>query len=243
MASITTDKSAGRRIIQFVAADGKRRSIRLGKVSQRQAEAVKVKVEDLAAAVVTGHAPSRETAQWVANLDPVLHDKLAAVALVARRERATLAAFIDCYSAERMDVKQSTRTVYDRTRKHLVDHFGPDKPLRSFTPGDADAWRLELMRKGLAENTIRRTCGIAKQFFTAAVRRGLIDSNPFAELTAAVRANSKRFYFVTRSEAQRVLGRLPGCGVAAAVRPGPLRRIARAVRSLDAPVVGCRLGA
>ena len=31
----------GRRTIQFVGSDGKRRSIRLGKVSQRQAEAVK----------------------------------------------------------------------------------------------------------------------------------------------------------------------------------------------------------
>ena len=45
MASINNEPN-GRRTIQFVGADGKRRSIRLGKVSRRQAESVKVKVEE-----------------------------------------------------------------------------------------------------------------------------------------------------------------------------------------------------
>ena len=49
MASISKEPN-GRRTIQFVGADGKRRSIRLGKVSQRTAEMVKVKVEALVAA-------------------------------------------------------------------------------------------------------------------------------------------------------------------------------------------------
>ncbi len=46
MASITRE-SNGRKTIQFVAGDGKRRSIRLGKTTVRNAEAVRVKVEDL----------------------------------------------------------------------------------------------------------------------------------------------------------------------------------------------------
>ena len=43
MASISRDKS-GNRTIQVVCADGKRRSIRLGKMSQRVALEVKTKV-------------------------------------------------------------------------------------------------------------------------------------------------------------------------------------------------------
>ncbi len=46
MASITNDAN-GRRRIQFVAGDGARKAIRLGKVSQRQAEAFKVRLEAL----------------------------------------------------------------------------------------------------------------------------------------------------------------------------------------------------
>ena len=55
MASISKEPG-GRRTIQFVGGDGKRRSIRLGKVSQRLAESVQVRVEHLAAAQVTGVA-------------------------------------------------------------------------------------------------------------------------------------------------------------------------------------------
>ncbi|MDZ4781928.1 MAG: hypothetical protein SGJ19_16885 [Planctomycetia bacterium] len=47
MASITHDKKTGRRRIQFVGADGKRKSLRLGKVNQRDAEAIKTRVEQL----------------------------------------------------------------------------------------------------------------------------------------------------------------------------------------------------
>jgi hypothetical protein len=45
MASIARDKNGSRRIL-FVAQDGKRPTIRLGKVSQRSAEALKRRVEE-----------------------------------------------------------------------------------------------------------------------------------------------------------------------------------------------------
>ena len=46
MASIAND-SGGRRRILFIAADGKRRTLRLGKATAKQAEAVKVRIEPL----------------------------------------------------------------------------------------------------------------------------------------------------------------------------------------------------
>ena len=82
--------------------------------------------------------------------------------------------------------------------------------LIDITPGDADEFCLYLLEQGLAEDsTVRRRCGIAKQNFTAAKRKGLVDSNPFADLKAAVRANASQFYFVTRCEASKVLDSCP----------------------------------
>jgi hypothetical protein len=52
MASITRGPN-GYQTIQFVAGDGKRRSIWLGKVPQRQAEAVKFRVEMLNTALIS----------------------------------------------------------------------------------------------------------------------------------------------------------------------------------------------
>jgi len=157
MASISRE-SNGRRTIQFVAKDGARKSIRLGKATQRVAEGVKVKVEALVAASITGQLLESETAEWLRGLDRIMADKLARVGLIPKRESATLAAFLDRYIALRADVKGSTATVYGHTRRCLVEFFGADKPLREITHGNAEAWRINLIDKEkLAENTVRKS--------------------------------------------------------------------------------------
>jgi len=208
VASISNDRN-GRRRILFVDANGDRKTIRLGKVPRRYAEAVKVKVEDLVFANTTGHAPADETSRWLVKLDRELYDKLARAGLTKRRQMVALGDFIDGYIVRRSDVKSSTRLVYERVRRYLVGHFGEHCPLRDITPDDADAWRLHLLEQNLAENTVRRSCGIARQWFTSAVRAELIADNPFAGLVAAVKANTKRFYYVTREQADRVIDACP----------------------------------
>jgi integrase len=62
----------------------------------------------------------------------------------------------------------------------------------------------------LGENTVRRTCGRAKQFFKAAQRKRLIVENPFGDMRGVgVQPNRARDYFVTRAEAERVLEACP----------------------------------
>ena len=76
MASIARDKNGTRRIL-FVAPDGKRPTIRLGKVSQRTAEGIKYRVEQLLEALHYKHPVEGELAQWVTDLEPDLAKKLA----------------------------------------------------------------------------------------------------------------------------------------------------------------------
>jgi hypothetical protein len=209
MASVIRDKN-GRKRIGFTAGDGSRKTLRLGKATLRQAEAVKVKVEQLvmASTGITGVIDD-ETAKWLTGLGEIMYDKLAALGLVAERHSAKLGDFVTAYIQERNDVKSGTATFYGHTRRNLTDFLGEDKPLREITPGDADQWRLYLLGQGLAENTVRRCCGMAKQFLRAAVRRGLMSSNPFEDLKAAVKGNTKRLYFISREEAKQVLEACP----------------------------------
>ena len=93
--------------------------------------------------------------------------------------------------------------------KDLVDCFTAGKPLQDFTAGDGDNFRLYLLGRGLAENTVRRRCGRAKQFFTAAVRQGLIDRNPIESLKSNVQANTDRFHFVTRETIDKIMDACP----------------------------------
>lgn len=216
MAGIGNDPG-GRRRILFTTVDGKRKTVRLGKVSQRQAEAVRGHVEHLRAATLTGAAPPDETSRWVSALPDLLRKRLEAVGLVAAAEpepvpepepKLTLGAFLADYMAKRVDIKPSTRVALEQTVRYLVKYFGADKPLKDITAQHAAEWRFHLKGK-LADNTVRRRCGVAKQFFGAAVRKRILAENPFADLKSTVRGNPAREYFVTRAEAQKVLDACP----------------------------------
>ncbi len=76
MASIARDKNGTRRIL-FVAPDGKRPTIRLGKVSQRTAEGIKYRVEQLLEALNFNRSMEADLVQWVTDLEPPLAKKLA----------------------------------------------------------------------------------------------------------------------------------------------------------------------
>ncbi len=208
VASITSE-SNGRRVIQFVGRDGKRRSIRLGKCPQRVAEAVKVRVEQLNASAISSHAVDAETSRWLASIDKKLTDKLAKVGLVAKREAATLDQFLMAYLATRTDIKPRTLNNLEQTQGWLVEFFGANRRLADITAGDGDEWRVWLLTK-VGENTARRHCGRAKQFFRAAVRKRLADANPFGDMKGcSVRANKSRDYFVSLDDAYKVLEACP----------------------------------
>lgn len=215
MASISTDKNGNRRIL-FTGPNRSRRIIYLGGVPMATARTVKGHVENLAAALLHGHSPAVETSEWVGRRDDTLYNKLVAVGLVPARESTatersavTLDGFLNQYIRGRTDIKPNTHRNLEQARRNLVDHFGASRPLGAITPGQADEFRIAMLAK-LGENTVRRHCGRARQFFRAAVRRKLIAENPFADMKGcAVKANTERFYFVSREEADKVLAACP----------------------------------
>ena len=208
MASICNDPN-GRRRIQFFDSNGKRKTIRLGKVSQRQALAFKVKLEDLVGAKNLGHVPSDETSLWLSALDDETYEKLHRAGLVSRRGSATLGEFTRTYIDGRHDIKPSSRINMDRARSYLLEHFDADTPLRDISEGDAEDFQQHMVKSGRADNTIRKAVGRIRQFFNAAIRRDLVRSNPFKILPASVKANHERFFFVTREMIDRILEHCP----------------------------------
>ena len=171
MASIISDPNCRKRI-QIVGGDGIRRTIRLGRATMRQAEAVKVRVEQLALAA-TGAAGvvDNDTVQWLSGLDGRMYGRLAAVGLVQPRVSTTLGAFLDGYLDARQDLKSNSQLVYGHTRRTLIEFFGADKALRSITEDDAERWRAYLTEQGLSEATVNKRAANAKVFFRVAVKR------------------------------------------------------------------------
>jgi hypothetical protein len=175
MASITT-RSNGSRFISFRSVSGLPRHITLGKVPKRYADAVKVKVEDLVAASIHRHAPSDETARWLASLEDRLYDKLAAVDLVPKRQSATIGTLVERYIAEREgDLKPESVRKLRQTEAKLLAFFDAGRPLQRIGPEDAAAWRKALKELKLSDAAIRTHCGNVKTMLAVAVRRKVRD--------------------------------------------------------------------
>lgn len=207
MASISK-KPNGSRVIQYV--EGKRRrTIYIGKCSERHAEQVRNRVELLQAAKLSGQPVDPETLAWLMKIDDALHAKLAKVHLVDERGISQLGPFMENYLASRKDLKDSTRVNLAYAQGELLEHFGANRLIQSITEGDADEFRQFLFGKGLGENTVRRKCGRARQFFNAAIRKRIIVANPFKGMPCTVNANESRLFFVTVEMANKILEACP----------------------------------
>ena len=75
----------GFRAVQFMCADGKRRTFRMGRVPMSDAREAARHIESIQATAALGNPLDREQAEWLARLDPTLHARLVAVGLAAPR--------------------------------------------------------------------------------------------------------------------------------------------------------------
>jgi len=212
MASIANDPG-GRRRILFVATDGSRKTIRLGKVSQRGAESIKARVEQLLEASALQQAMPQDLARWVAELPADLARKLAAVGLIANPETkpaVTLGPFIDAYIAQRADVKPTTAVVLRQARRWLTRFLGEDKPLDSITSTDGDAFRAYLIsEQKQSRSTVNKWVRYGRHFLEVAKRRKLLAENPFSHLKGAVTGDPNRRVFIPAADVARVIEHCP----------------------------------
>jgi integrase len=100
----------------------------------------------------------------------------------------------------------------------LKEKFGEERRLDSISVRDAEEWRRWLKSEGnkrdssraeLAENTVRRRTGVARQIFATAVRWELIAKNPFDGLVVSVRENLERRAFISWGDCLKVIERAP----------------------------------
>ena len=203
MACILKDKNGTRRI-QFYDSDRKRKQIRLGKCPQKLAEAIKVKIEALIIAMAANQPADAETAKWASGLDTAMASKLAGVGLVPKRQNATLGGLLKVFD-DRNDVKPATKVIWERPRQNLIDFFGESKNIREITPAQAEDFHQYLVGLGLASWTIHKRLQFCRMFFRTAIRRGLVTTNPFAEVAHQKGSTTARQYFVSREEITRLL--------------------------------------
>jgi len=215
MASIVKSKTrAGIRYsIQLSAGENKARpTIALGKVTRKQADVAKTNVENLIACRKTDGVMRPTVTDWLNSLPDGLRKRLETLGMIElgnSGQSFTVAEWIGRYIDGRPDVKEATKRKWRDVETKLAAFFR-GQYINEITVGQAKDFRVYLQSQvGLAENTLRRHIGIARQFFNAAVDAELIKKNPFRDQPLSIRANESRFFYITLEMARKVLDVCP----------------------------------
>jgi len=196
--------------ICFVDHEMNRKTISVKGLNKTACQKMAMHVDELIVAKRSGMAIDAQTASWLSKLSQSIHDRLSGLGLVEPRLASTLGEFLNLYVQRRTDVKHGTKLNYDRVVKNMIEFFGEGKLLRAIRPKDGLEFRDWLKAdQSLSENTLRRRCGRARQFMSAAKRAKLIDENPFDGMPVTVGGNKEKERFITRDEAAKVLKACP----------------------------------
>ena len=234
MASVSAKgkKKGGEKRVLFVAPDGSRKTIYLGKLSMEDARLIARYVQALTDARIGGLTPSNDVVAWLSGIGESLRAKLVKAGLVdclpaeaftsAVAEPLTLGRHIENYFERRRDVKPSTLQNWKHTQRCLLEYFGSERMLSSINTAEAKDWQRWLRggarknryehreaSEGLAPATAGKRVKNACQFFEDARERGMLERNPFAGLKCDQQANKQRQFFVTREMAFKVMDCIP----------------------------------
>ncbi len=140
-----------------------------------------------------------------------MHERLVRAGLAdprASEARTTLGTLLDRFENAGV-VKETTRAAYRQATGSLREHLGADTPVNALTPADADRWRKAIADEGLAPATVAKRVNVAKGVFRKAVRWGIIDSSPFADLRSGSQCNPERAHYIPLATVNAILEACP----------------------------------
>jgi integrase len=219
MASLSTDGS-GRRLV-YVVLSGKRVKISLGAVTKKDAISILAKIEHLVSKKLSKLAPDNEVANWIGSMDrdDRLFRRLVSLGLIEPRavvepavqqEVHTIKSVVDKFVALKRPMLAS-RSIdkMEECLGVLLECLGGDRDILFLTDGDAIEFESWGMAKGFSEAHQRTHNRYAKQLFSHAVDKKLIDENPFRKLKSTSLAATTRHY-VTPEDTHSLLEACPG---------------------------------
>jgi integrase len=189
-----------------VGIDGARRSIRLGKISRKDAEGIRRHVEALLASKISGQPIPQPTAAWLASLGEPLRGRLARVGLVEHQEQLTVDELLSSWLASKRSAghKPTSLRAWGQTAAELSQLFGP-RPLASLAHADGEAFRGAMQARGLRPTTIHKRLGHARAILEDAVRLGHLLTNPWKHVQQRAGNPAERRAYVSIADTLRVI--------------------------------------
>jgi integrase len=212
MASIVNDPN-GRKRISFRGTDGKRRTLRLGVVSDDDAGQILQHVEAILHAGQYGLMLPGTTAGWLQFLPDDFHARVVAAGLDDPRQpvaTAPLGQFLEQYLARRDDLKPASLLVVKQVVRNLRAFFGDDRDMATVNAAEADDFRRWLdSHEKLSPATVGKRLTWASTFFRDAMLRKLIPENPFSHVKRPGDRNPDRQRYIESATIAAVIEAAP----------------------------------
>ena len=206
MASLYFHKKQAR--IQFESPEGKRATLYLGKVSEKDAKSFLSYFDELLSAIKTNRAPSAQIIIWSEGLSSSLQDKLANYGLISIHPKWTLEECLEKYLQLKKGMKERTLTNIRVCIKRAIAFFGEGIRLSQITEDKCKAFKSAL-EKRYSQATVSQTIKKVKGLFRFALKSKAIQANPFQEIPAGKESNMDRQFFVSSELAAKVLEACP----------------------------------
>jgi integrase len=205
MASLSV--SNGKNTLQFTDANGKRKTVRLGSMSKKSAEAIRLKVEHLVTASLAKVPLDHDTALWIASIGDELAARLATVGLMPERVKSVtlselLAQYADIVESKN---KSGTRTNFLTISTDLTKFFSVTIDVRSITDENAREFLDHLCERELASATIARRLRRVRSIFAFGVKKKLLAVNPFGEISVPTVLPQERKAYVTVADTEKLI--------------------------------------
>mgnify|MGYP006270548299 CR=1 len=155
-----------------------------------------------------GGTRSRELNAWLDELPPDMQERLATRGLVDESESITVGRWSERYQAEKRGTwSDGTAKKVGASLRSFVGHVGPDLRVAELTPEACSAWAM-VERGRVSESTAGQRIGDVKTWFNAAIKRGLMESNPIRHEKSGTLPR-ERMHYVDDDEAYRLIEACP----------------------------------
>ena len=217
MASISKDKNGTKRIVYYNTSK-KQVSIRLGKIPMKNAETIKVHVENLLSAQASKVSVATETAEWLSKIPDQLYEKFVQKGFVPpRRVVGTLGEMIPRVIKEKsVDSKPASVEIFRQTERCLYEYFDKNKGVDSITETDAKEFKQWLAKKGsfktsspLKPTTVAKRMQHVSSFFHKMKEDGDIPRNPFRKLAKKATVDKTRNRYIDEKTILQVMEYAP----------------------------------
>lgn len=222
MASVSTNKKTGTRRVQFVTADGTRKTLHVGRVSMAAATEIGAHLDHLVRCQQTREDFRQPTRLWIEHIRshwPRLAKRIVSLGLIPETtiDTATrrpvdvcFADFADQMISERTDLKPNTIRLWRQTAVRIKEFFGAltISGVNAKDASDFKRWLLSPGDKGGAGYAITsagKHMAVTKAFLKDAVDARIIDSSPFSKVVIERQRNRSLQRFVDSSVVEKVI--------------------------------------